>query len=72
MNPILFDEKVTAKDSKDKNIKWEVQVRNDCGILEVRIAPVDAAYQDGMIAKFDDREQFERFVEKINNIFKWK
>ncbi len=63
----FFDEEVTANDNKANRFKCQVEVVDNHGVPEVRIGPTGAAHRES-IAEFDDWEQFERFVECINDL----
>ena len=63
----FFDEEVTANDNKSKQFKCQVEVLDNHGVPEVRIGPVGGAYK-GSIAEFDDRKQFNKFVDALNDL----
>mgnify|MGYP000577879266 CR=1 FL=1 len=64
---IFFDEEVTANDNKGNRSKCQVEVVDNHGVPEVRIGSVGAAYT-GSIAEFDNKEQFENFVDAVNDL----
>ncbi|MCI2283748.1 hypothetical protein L3081_10485 [Colwellia sp. MSW7] len=63
----FFGEVVTANDNKGSRFKCEVEVVDNHGVPELRIGPEDEAY-NGSIAEFDDWEQFEKFVQAVNDL----
>jgi hypothetical protein len=63
----FFDDVVTANDNKANRFKCQVEVVDNHGVPEVRIGP-EAEAHNGSIAEFDDWEQFEKFVEGVNNL----
>ena len=63
----FFDEKVTANNNKGKRSKCQVEVLDNHGIPEIRIGPVGEGYK-GSIAEFDDRKQFNKFVDAVNDL----
>ena len=63
----FFDEVIIMSDKNSNKQKFQVEVIDNHGIPEIRIGPEGAAY-DGSIAMFHDLEQFERFVNAINDL----
>jgi len=63
----FFDEKVPAIVKNSPADSCQIEVADNHGVPELRIGPPGAAF-DGTIAVFKEWEQFEEFVEAINNL----
>jgi hypothetical protein len=64
----FFDEEVSLNNEPRVGCTpQQVEVLDNHGVPEVVIGPVGAAHE-GLRATFNDWEQFEKFVESINDV----
>lgn len=63
----FFEEKVNSRSKLDSSGFCTVEVVDCHGKPEIRIGPVNAAYE-GWTATFEDWSQYEQFVEAVNSL----